>query len=469
MAKGSVWTARSVVGMLGAAFLLAGGTPAHGAWSYSEAAKPYKGVTVKVLDEDTPIQQAMAKMKGDFEKETGIKVEWELPNHFQVIEKGEADLLSGQGNYDLIMLHSPQVGRLLKAGVIRFVDEFMANPKLMSPTLDLKDMMSPPWEQLAKVGGKHMGFTNWNYNEVYWARGDLLTNAEEKANFKKKYGYDLAVPKTWEEVRDVAEFFTRKKGEKLAGKALDADFYGIVMEGIKGGTTAWDVWNNHVKNWGGDLFDKEGRPTINRKENIEAVKFWASLWKFSPPGQAEYSLIDVPVVMGNGIAAQTIAWSDFIFGVDRPEKSKFAGKFVYAGIPYKKGNEKNRSAETEPSLLVIGKASKHPEAAYLLMQWMAEKSTQRKWLESGAGAIPVRTSGWKEPAVAKSPFKKLYDAMQETLRYGGPKPRAPQLYQVADVFVGAIQEVALGKKSAQDALNAVQKDAEKMCTSCFVK
>jgi len=439
-----------------------------GAWSYREAAGPYKGKTIKVLDETTPIQDAMAAIKGDFEKETGINVEWELVNHFLVISKGEADLLSGQGAYDLIMLHSPQVGRLLKAGVIRFVDDFMANPKLMNPEFDAKDLIQPVWDRLAKVDGKYIGFVNWNYNSVYWARGDLLGHPEEKAAFKKKYGYDLGPAKTWEQVRDIAEFFTRKKGQKLAGKALEADFYGIVLEGIKGGTTGWDVWNNHIKNWGGDLFDKEGRPTINRKENVEAVKFWAGLWKFSPPGQAEYSLIDVPTVMGNGIAAQTIAWSDFIFGIDRPEKSKFAGKFVYAGIPYKKGNEKVRSAEAEPSLLIVNKASKNPEAAYLYLQWLAEKKTQERWFATGAGAIPIRESGWALP-FATGQWKPLYAAMRETLKYGNPKPRVPELYQINDIFVTALHDVALGKKSAEDALAGAQRDVEKLCTRCFLK
>ena len=99
------------------------------------------------------------------------------------------------------------------------------------------------------------------------------------------------------------EFFTRKKGEKLTGETLESDFYGVVLEGIKGGTTLWTVLNAFVKNFGGDIFDAEGRPTVNRPENVAGVKFWADLWKFSPPGQAEYSLIDVPTVMGNGIAA----------------------------------------------------------------------------------------------------------------------------------------------------------------------
>jgi multiple sugar transport system substrate-binding protein len=461
--RGTKWLAIAL-----AVGVLVAGVGEAGAWSYREAAAPYKGKTVKVLDETTPIQDAMAAIKGDFEKETGVKVEWELVNHFLVISKGEADLLSRQGAYDLIMLHSPQIGRLLKAGVIRLIGDFMANPKLTNPAFDAKDMIQPVWDRLAKVDGKYIGFTNWNYNQVYWARADLLGHPDEKAAFKKKYGYDLAPAKTWEQVRDIAEFFTRKKGQLLAGKALEADFYGVVLEGVKGGTTGWDVWNNYIKNWGGDLFDKEGRPTINRKENLEAVKFWAGLWKFSPPGQAEYSLIDIPTVMGNGIAAQTMAWSDFIFGVDRPEKSKLAGKFVYAGTPAKKGNEKNRSAEVEPSLLIINKASKNAEAAFLYMQWLAEKKTQERWFATGAGAIPIRESGWSLP-FATGQWKPLYVAMRETLKYGSPKPRAPELYQINDVVVTALQEVALGKKPAEDALAGAQRDVEKICTQCFLK
>lgn len=456
----------TVVITLATGFLLADGQEAW-AWSYREAAAPYKGKTIVVLDETTPIQDAMASIKGDFEKETGINVEWELVNHFLVISKGEADLLSGQGAYDMIMLHSPQVGRLLQAGVVRSIDDLMANRALVNPDFDAADIMQPVWDRLAKVEDKYIGFINWNYNQVYWARGDLLGHPGEQAAFKKRYGYNLAPARTWRQVRDIAEFFTRKKGQRLAGKRLEADFYGIVLEGVKGGTTGWDVWNNYIKNWGGDLFDEAGRPTINRKENVEGVQFWASLWKFSPPGQAEYSLLDIPTVMGKGIAAQTIAWSDFIFGVDRPEKSKLAGKFIYAGVPTKRASAV-RSAEIEPSLLIINKASKNAEAAFLYMQWLAEKKTQERWFATGAGAIPIRESGWSLP-FATGQWKPLYDAMRETLRYGNPKPRVPELYQINDVVVTALHEVALGKKSAEQALADAQRRVERICTQCFLK
>ena len=195
----------------------------------------------------------MAKLAPEFEKLTGIKVEYELLNHFDVISKGQADILSGRGHYDGVMMHSFQLGPMIDAGAVRDITGYMANAKLTNPDLGLDDLINPAYDTTAKYKGKQYGFLNWNYNSIYWARNDLLSHADEKSAFKAKYNYDLAPAKTMQQMRDIAEFFTRKKGEKLAGQVLKTDFYGIVMEGIKGGTTFPGVWYNFLKNWGGGI------------------------------------------------------------------------------------------------------------------------------------------------------------------------------------------------------------------------
>lgn len=461
-AKRRMWMCLLAIAMMA----VASGSAAAQGWSYKDAAKPYAGRSITILDEVTPLQENMRTLVPEFEKATGIKVDYQLLNHFEVISKGQADMLSGRGAYDAVMLHSPQMGLLLDAGVIRPIDDLLGNKALTNPGLDRADFIEPAADSLTKFRGKTYGFLNWNYNVVYWARGDLLGHAEEKAAFKKKYGYDLAPAKTLQQMRDIAEFFTRKKGEKLAGQTLDSDFYGIVMEGIKGGTTLWTVLNAFVKNFGGDIFDAEGKPTVNRPENVAAVKFWADLWKFSPPGQAEYSLIDVPTVMGNGIAAQTLAWSDFVLGIDQPGKSKLAGKFVYAGSPAN-AQGKKRSAETEPSGIVISKHSKQPEATYLFLQWMVDKSTQQMLFDKSGGAgVPIRNSSWALPSVKQSKFAGLYVAMQESLKYGHAKPKAPKLFEIMDVLVGLVQEVGLGKKTADQAMKEGQDKVQAICSRC---
>jgi len=450
------------------ALLLAGTAASAEDSFYATAAAPYKGTTIRVLDEITPLQETLSKIVPEFEKETGIKVEWELLNHFEVINKGQADMLSGRGHYDAVMLHGFQVGPMLTAGVIRPIDDLVQNPKLFNLKLDVADFIPIPYKTLSFANGKQIGFVNWNYNQVYWARADLLNNPEEKAAFKAKYGYELAPAKTIEQMRDIAEFFTRKKGEKLAGKTLDSDFYGIVLEGIKGGSTFGTLWRDFIKNYGGDIMDAEGHPTFDRPENVEALKMWAALWKFAPPGIAEYSLVDVPTVMGKGIAAQTLAWSDFVLGVDKPGVSPFAGQFVYAPIPVKAGASTPRSAEAEPSITVISAASKHPEATFLFLEWLVDKKQQDKLIALGQGGVPVRESSWALPAIKDSGNKTLYDAMKSTLDVGQAKPRIPKYYEIYDQLSGVAQEVGLGKLSPEEGAKKGQAEMLKLCTKCLM-
>ena len=430
---------------------------------YAEAAKPYKGVTIRVLDEVTPLQETMSKIVPDFEKETGIRVEYELLNHFEVISKGQADMVSGRGYYDAVMLHGMQYGPMLDAKAVRPLDDLIANPKLSNPALDTQDLIQRPYRSLAFSGGKQYSFINWNYNQVYWYRADLLTNTDERAAFKTKYGYDLAPARTLDEMRDIAEFFTRKKGEKLGGETLSGDFYGIVLEGIKGGTTFGSLWNNLMKNYGGDIIDASGAPTFNRPENIEAMRMWAQLWKFAPPGTAEYSLVDVPTVMGNGIAAQSIAWSDFVLGIDAPGKSPLAGKFGYAAMPVKKGLEAGRSAETEPSGTVISAASKNPEATFIFLQWLVDRDRQQKLIAALGGGVPIRTSSWNLPQIKDSANPTLFGAMRETLAISTAKPKMPKFFEVYDAMSTIAQEVGLGRNTPEQAAKTGQEQMIRLC------
>ena len=66
------------------------------------------------------------------------------------------------------------------------------------------------------------------YDDQLYYRRDAMENPEYQAKFKVKYGYDLALPKTWKEVQDTAEFFNGwdwdgdggKNTEQLATLAL---------------------------------------------------------------------------------------------------------------------------------------------------------------------------------------------------------------------------------------------------------
>jgi multiple sugar transport system substrate-binding protein len=434
-------------------------------WSYKEAAKPYAGTSIRVLDEITPLQETMKTLVGQFTAETGIKVEYELLNHFEVINKGQADMLSRRGHYDAVMLHGVQMGQMLAANTIEPIDGFMKDAKLLSPTLDAADMIEPAASTLTKFKGQTYGFLNWNYNMIYWLRGDLLADAGEKAAFKVKYGYELAPAKTFKEFLDIGEFFTRKAGATLAGQPLKTDFYGILHEGITGGATLPSVWFNVMKNYGADWFDANGAPTFDTPQSVAALAAWARMWKYAPPGQAEYSLVDVPTVMGNGIAAQAIAFSDFVLGIDKPGASPMAGRFTYAPIPTNPELKVKRSADGEPSTIVINKASKNKAATYLFLQWVVEKDTQKKLMTAGKGGVPMRTSSFALPELANSPF---YAAMKTNMEVVLAKPKAPKIFEIYDALGPIVQQVGQGRLTPEQGAKMGQEKMLAICKKCLL-
>jgi len=436
-------------------------------WSYKEAAKPFAGTKIRVLDEITPLQETMKTLVPEFVALTGIQVEYELLNHFEVINKGQADMLSRRGYYDAVMLHGVQMGQMLAANAIEPLDGFMGDKALMNPGLDLGDMIEPANRSFGVFKGQTYGFLNWNYNMVYWARQDLLSHPAEKAAFKARYGYELAPAKTFKEFLDIGEFFTRKSGQMLAGKPLTTDFYGILHEGITGGATLVSVWENLMKNFGGDLFDAKGAPAFDTPANVAALTLWAKMWEYSPPGQAEYSLVDVPTVMGNGIAAQAIAYSDFVLGVDKPGGSPLAGKFTYGGIPVNAEFKGPRSAGSEPSGIVINKASKNKAATFLFMQWMIDKDTQAKLIAAGKGGVPIRTSSFASPILggAQAAF---YGAMKNTLAVAEAKPKAPKIFEIYDALGPIVQQVGQGKLSPAEGAKQGQAKMLAICKACLL-
>jgi ABC-type glycerol-3-phosphate transport system substrate-binding protein len=437
-------------------------------WTLAKAAEPYKGTEIRVLDEVTDLQPAMKTLVPEFEKETGIKVSYELEAHPDVIRKGEADAISGRGAYDAIMVHVQQAGRVLAADAIEYLDEFYDNEALHDPEVTWDSFIQPLTDEATMFDGKRMAFPNWNYNNVWWGRRDLMENAEEKAAFEERYGRELAPPKTLQELRDFAEFFTRKKGEKLAGETLTSDFAGFNMEGSQAGSAVEVVDRVFMEQFGGGVFDDEGKPAANRPENAEAMALYGELWKYAPAGQAEMSLIDVPVVMAEGRAASGLIWSDFTFAIDKEGGSQYAGDFIYAPTPTNADNPDVHSTAVQPGMLMISKASENKEATYLFLQWLVSKETQDKWFDTGVG-MPVREDAWENPKLTEGDRKQFYEAVKETMANGSPWKKGPKLYEAFDAVNRMQQAVGQGKATPEAALETLQGDLEEICEdSCYL-
>ena len=61
-----------------------------------------------------------------------------------------------------------------------------------------------------------------------------------------------------------------------------------------------------------------------------------------------------------------------------------------------------------------------------------------------------------------------FAAMRQSMTYGYAKPKAPKLYEIADVVGAGLQDIATGKVNAADGMKAIQAKVAAMCQKCFL-
>lgn len=132
----------------------------------------------------------------------------------------------------------------------------------------------------AKVGDNFVGMPVWTNSEILFYRTDLFSDETNKSDFEAKYGYALAAPTTWEQYRDVAEFFTRDTDGD--GKV---DLYGTDVKGAV--ETEWLATVSQAGEKQMVLDPATGTVTIDNAAHKAALDFYVSLLPFAPSGAAQ--------------------------------------------------------------------------------------------------------------------------------------------------------------------------------------
>ncbi|WP_417711049.1 ABC transporter substrate-binding protein [Roseibium aggregatum] len=210
------------------------------AW-FTQAAEPFRGMEINVVSENIPTHtyesQVLTKA---FEEITGIKVNHDLLQEGDVIEKLQTQLQSGQNIYDGYINDSDLIGTHYRYGAVLPLTDFMEGDgaDVTSPTLDLDDFMGLSFT--TAPDGKVYMLPDQQFANLYWFRQDLFTNPDLMARFEEKYGYPLGVPVNWSAYEDIADFFTNDVKE-VDGEPI----YGHMDYGKKDPSLGWrytDAW-----------------------------------------------------------------------------------------------------------------------------------------------------------------------------------------------------------------------------------
>jgi multiple sugar transport system substrate-binding protein len=210
----------------------------------------------------------LQELVNEYEAETGVKVTVETTPWADFQTKAFTEFNAKGSAYDMVVGDSQWIGAASEAGHYVDLTEFFTKHNLnevMAPATvkyyaeypaNSKKYWSIPAE------GDAVG---WSY------RKDWFEDPKEMEAFKAKYGYDLAPPKTWTEMRDIAEFFHRPD-QKRYGIAIytDNSYDGLVM-GVE----------NAIFSYGGELGDYQSYKVdgiINSEKNVKALEMYRELY-----------------------------------------------------------------------------------------------------------------------------------------------------------------------------------------------
>ena len=99
------------------------------------------------------------------------------------------------------------------------------------------------------------------------------------------------------------------------------------------------------------------------------------------------------------------------------------------------------------SSLVVFRASRHPEAAWRLIEFLSQPSVQRRF-HALTGDLPPRRTTWDDPALAGDAHARAFREQLERVR---PAPRVPEWERIAAEIRLAAERAARGTLSVDEA------------------
>ncbi len=389
--------------------------PAGGASEPPVVAQPGSGdpawagkeLTVQCIDDSVRIP--WEEVRGEFEAATGATVTIVADPIGEAFPRLLQDAATQSNRFDAAMIGMWWLGELVAGEYIMPYDEFYDDTSGKFPQFNFEDEL-PGMQALRTYAGKKYVVPYDADGQCLYYRRDLLQDPTHMQAFEAEYGKPLAVPQTWEDLRDIARYFT---GKPTGGDNPDGNGHGISMHLKVGGQGMFHFMSlsapfvigpeNPNLYW----FDPENMdPLVQSEGHRRAMELYLELVQYGPQAMAGWALGEAWDYFLRGNAVFTYSWGDVAaLAVERDSVVKgnvgtvqLPGTMAY--VNPKTGEEYPTEA---PNIVgnttggswagVILAASENPDLAYYWLALMATEPKQQFYAARGTdGVDPGRLS-----------------------------------------------------------------------------
>ncbi len=313
----------------------------------------------------------LQELVNEYEAETGVKVTVETTPWSDFQTKAFTEFNAKGSSYDMIVGDSQWLGAASEAGHYVDLTQFFNDNKV-------GDIMAPAtvkyYAEYPGNSGKYWAIpaegdaVGWSY------RKDWFEDPAEMTAFKAKYGYDLAVPTDWKQLRDIAEFFNRP----------DQGRYGIAIYTDNSYDAMAMGFENALFSFGGELGDPVTYKVdgiINSDKAIAALDAYKELYGFTPPGWAKTFFVEDNQAITENLAAMSMNYFAFFPALLNESTNPNAKNTGFFANPA--GPTGERFAALGGQGISIVSYSEKQEESMKFLKWFIKDETQKRWAELG--------------------------------------------------------------------------------------
>ena len=386
-------------------------------------------------------ESAIDKIWASFCKETGcdLKMEavpFDLHPLYDTILKKEG---LKNGNWDVALINTDWISKAYSTNSIEDLSPYIQQ--------NAPDDFPGGWSRSLlykqEFDGKTVALPFHDGPECLIYRKDLLESVEEGVAFYKEHGKSLQIPKTWNDLIEVAEFFNRP----------EIGLYGTTFAAYPDGHNT--VFDFCLQLWtrGGELFDADKNIKLNSSPAIEGMEFYRKALLNTNalhPDSREFDSVKSGMAFANGNLAMMVNWFGFASMCEVMEDSKVKGKVDVANVPA--GPNGEGVSLNAYWMYVIGQGSSKKDLAFEFIRYAVNAMNDK--LLTLVGGIGCRKSTWHDVDVNQAvPY---YYKLEELHKNTRSLPRKSNWSEIADVIDELVLEVINTSEEIKTIVNKAQ-------------
>lgn len=383
----------------------------------------------------------LQQVGNDYEEATGIKVNVVQTPWGDYYNRVAAEWAATSDAFDMVVGDSQWLGQAVEQGHYMDLTEFLTST-------GIADTVTPAtltyYGEYPTGSGNYYAYPTEGDANGWAYRKDLFEDEQNMADFEAQYGYALAVPETWDQLRDIAEFFTRPdEGLYGVGIYTQIDYDAITMG-----------YENVLFSYGGDWKDADNNVlgVVNSPEAVAALEMYGELYSFAPPGTNNAFFPEMNDVFINGQAAMIMNYFAFFPALDNPSINPYRDSTGYFAMPA--GPDGGRFAALGGQGTSINNYinDERKQASLDFIEWFAQEETQQRWAALGGYTCNINVLQ-SEEFLNQTPYNAAFAQTMTFVKDFWNIPQFGQLLEPTQRYLHAY--VVGGEGTAQEAMDSM--------------